>query len=123
VAPWLHCVGVREHAANSTVYDVSHVPFQTLSALTVLYLSSSSNNKQKSLYGFRMSTLLGWVGGDSFKYSHPFIILVSNEENHDFIAGQSTFSLKGALSNSRFVQFFNCQWTLVGVGNIIVIES
>ena len=27
-----------------------------------------SNYKQKSLYGFRMSTLIGWVGGDSFKY-------------------------------------------------------
>ncbi|KAF7430594.1 hypothetical protein PC9H_006302 [Pleurotus ostreatus] len=26
-----------------------------------------SNYKQRSLYGFRMSTLLGWVGGDSFK--------------------------------------------------------
>ena len=27
-----------------------------------------SNYKQRSLYGFRMSTLIGWVGGDSFKY-------------------------------------------------------
>ena len=26
-----------------------------------------SNYKQKSLYGFRMSTLIGWVGGDTFK--------------------------------------------------------
>lgn len=26
-----------------------------------------SNHKQRSLYGFRMSTLVGWVGGDSFK--------------------------------------------------------
>ncbi len=26
-----------------------------------------SNFKQKSLYGFRMSTLVGWVGGDAFK--------------------------------------------------------
>ncbi|KAF9523058.1 hypothetical protein CPB83DRAFT_863545, partial [Crepidotus variabilis] len=26
-----------------------------------------SNYKQRSLYGFRMSTLIGWVGGDSFK--------------------------------------------------------
>ncbi|KAI6001042.1 hypothetical protein F5J12DRAFT_723880 [Pisolithus orientalis] len=29
-----------------------------------------SNYKQKSLYGFRASTLIGWVGGDSFKYRH-----------------------------------------------------
>jgi hypothetical protein len=26
-----------------------------------------SNYKQRSLYGFRMSTLVGWLGGDSFK--------------------------------------------------------
>lgn len=67
MAPWLRGVGDGEHSANSAIYDVSHVPFQ---APTVLYLSSSSNYKQKSLYGFRISTLLGWVGGDSFKYSH-----------------------------------------------------
>ncbi|KAI0305949.1 hypothetical protein B0F90DRAFT_1694838 [Multifurca ochricompacta] len=29
-----------------------------------------SNYKQKSLYGFRASTLVGWVGGDFFKYGH-----------------------------------------------------
>ena len=45
-------------------------PFQAL-CTHCAYLSSSSNYKQKSLYGFRMSTLIGWVGGDSFKYSHP----------------------------------------------------
>ncbi|EGO22214.1 hypothetical protein SERLADRAFT_409799 [Serpula lacrymans var. lacrymans S7.9] len=28
-----------------------------------------SNYKQRSLYGFRASTLLGWVGGDSFKFT------------------------------------------------------
>ncbi|KAI0296019.1 hypothetical protein BC826DRAFT_1091258 [Russula brevipes] len=31
-----------------------------------------SNYKQKSLYGFRMSTLIGWVGGDSFKTVYFF---------------------------------------------------
>lgn len=29
--------------------------------------SCFSNYRQRSLYGFRMSTLVGWVGGDSFK--------------------------------------------------------
>jgi len=32
-----------------------------------------SNYKQKSLYGFRMSTLLGWVGGDGFKTIYFFL--------------------------------------------------
>ncbi|KIP05480.1 hypothetical protein PHLGIDRAFT_108174 [Phlebiopsis gigantea 11061_1 CR5-6] len=33
-----------------------------------------SNYKQKSLYGFRMSTLIGWVGGDSFKAVYFFVL-------------------------------------------------
>ncbi|KAI6112856.1 hypothetical protein F5141DRAFT_1188130 [Pisolithus sp. B1] len=32
-----------------------------------------SNFKQKSLYGFRASTLIGWVGGDSFKAAYFFV--------------------------------------------------
>ncbi|KAF9820896.1 hypothetical protein IEO21_01123 [Rhodonia placenta] len=32
-----------------------------------------SNHKQKSLYGFRMTTLLGWVGGDAFKTVYFFL--------------------------------------------------
>ncbi|KAJ4473707.1 hypothetical protein J3R30DRAFT_3296251 [Lentinula aciculospora] len=32
-----------------------------------------SNYKQRSLYGFRMSTLLGWLGGDSFKTVYFFL--------------------------------------------------
>jgi len=32
-----------------------------------------SNYKQKSLYGFRMSTLLGWLGGDAFKTVYFFV--------------------------------------------------
>jgi len=32
-----------------------------------------SNWKHKSLYGFRASTLLGWVGGDSFKTVYFFV--------------------------------------------------
>ncbi|KAJ7636024.1 hypothetical protein DFH06DRAFT_1433819, partial [Mycena polygramma] len=30
-----------------------------------------SNYKQRSLYGFRMSTLVGWAGGDAFKCGSP----------------------------------------------------
>lgn len=32
-----------------------------------------SNYKQKSLYGFRASTLIGWVGGDTFKTAYFFV--------------------------------------------------
>ncbi|TFK51690.1 hypothetical protein OE88DRAFT_1454901 [Heliocybe sulcata] len=32
-----------------------------------------SNYKQRSLYGFRASTLIGWVGGDSFKTVYFFL--------------------------------------------------
>lgn len=32
-----------------------------------------SNYKQQSLYGFRMSTLLGWLGGDAFKTVYFFV--------------------------------------------------
>ncbi|KAJ8482450.1 hypothetical protein ONZ51_g5351 [Trametes cubensis] len=32
-----------------------------------------SNYKQRSLYGFRMSTLIGWVGGDAFKTVYFFL--------------------------------------------------
>ncbi|KZT09896.1 uncharacterized protein LAESUDRAFT_722046 [Laetiporus sulphureus 93-53] len=32
-----------------------------------------SNHKQRSLYGFRLSTLLGWVGGDAFKTAYFFV--------------------------------------------------
>ncbi|KAF8801272.1 hypothetical protein BYT27DRAFT_7115291 [Phlegmacium glaucopus] len=31
-----------------------------------------SNYRQRSLYGFRMSTLIGWVGGDAFKTVYFF---------------------------------------------------
>ncbi|KZV89540.1 hypothetical protein EXIGLDRAFT_721233 [Exidia glandulosa HHB12029] len=31
-----------------------------------------SNYKQKSLYGFRASTLIGWIGGDGFKTGYFF---------------------------------------------------
>ncbi|KAF5336087.1 hypothetical protein D9611_006234 [Ephemerocybe angulata] len=32
-----------------------------------------SNYRQRSLYGFRMSTLIGWAGGDSFKTVYFFL--------------------------------------------------
>jgi hypothetical protein len=39
------------------------------SAAHVLLRRFDSNYRQHSLYGFRMSTLVGWAGGDAFKYA------------------------------------------------------
>jgi hypothetical protein len=81
-----------------------------------------SNYKQKTLYGFRMSTLVGWVGGDSFKYSHISVRARLQTEIYKSLAEWSTSSHKGALFNLRFARFSNSQWTLVGVGSTIVAE-
>jgi len=32
-----------------------------------------SNYKQRSLYGFRLSALIGWVAGDSYKVAYFFV--------------------------------------------------
>ncbi|GAB1518226.1 hypothetical protein RhiTH_001285 [Rhizoctonia solani] len=37
------------------------------------FLAGLINYRQKSLYGFRMSTLLGWVGGDAYKTVYFFL--------------------------------------------------
>jgi hypothetical protein len=66
---WLLCLRVREHAATSAIFQASHYTYSIIAS----YLFPISNYKQKSLYGFRMSTLVGWVGGDSFKYGHRLI--------------------------------------------------
>ncbi|KAG2344120.1 hypothetical protein BDR05DRAFT_219818 [Suillus weaverae] len=39
------------------------------------FLAGYINYKQRSLYGFRASTLLGWVGGDSFNHHHTTSLL------------------------------------------------
>lgn len=36
-------------------------------------MSCCSNYRNRSLYGFRLSTLLGWVGGDTFKTVYFFM--------------------------------------------------
>ena len=63
--PWLLFLGIREHATTSAVYKVGHVPLKVKSLFPTY--TRLSNYKQRSLYGFRMSTMIGWVGGDSFK--------------------------------------------------------
>jgi len=56
-------------------------PFITILGFAALGLESTlpipqmiSNYKQRSLYGFRLSALIGWVGGDSFKVAYFFVL-------------------------------------------------
>ena len=61
---WIRRFGTWEYFTNSTVDQVHSIIYlHDHYSLT----SYSSNYRQRSLYGFRMSTLIGWVGGDSFK--------------------------------------------------------
>lgn len=63
---WL--LGFFSLGLESTLPLPQFIRLVTFLSSVVPYLSSPSNHKQRSLYGFRMSTLIGWVGGDSFKY-------------------------------------------------------
>jgi hypothetical protein len=62
-----------------------------------------SNYRQRSLYGFRMSTLVGWVGGDSFKYVYCafYLFLVHcymKSGLYTFFSNNLRFSLKSVPS-------------------------
>jgi len=61
------------------VFGQSNV-FVTILGFVALGLESTlpipqliSNFKQRSLYGFRSSTLIGWVGGDAYKAVYFFM--------------------------------------------------
>lgn len=60
----LRCLRSWEHVAHTTTHQVC---LNLLSSATSIS-HFASNYKQKSLYGFRASTLIGWVGGDAFKF-------------------------------------------------------
>ena len=60
---------------------------------------TSSNWKQHSLYGFRMSTLVGWFGGDAFKQ-----VWQSYASCHSFPSERRIFSSNTRPSNSRSAQ-------------------
>jgi len=55
---------------------------------------SCSNFRQRSLYGFRSSTLIGWLGGDAFKYIpillHRILRLIICKDWVFFLAGSTT---------------------------------
>jgi hypothetical protein len=58
------CVRVRKHSSHPAAHKVGYAAAETSIDLDVL---GCSNYRQKSLYGFRASTLIGWIGGDTFK--------------------------------------------------------
>ncbi|KDQ19160.1 hypothetical protein BOTBODRAFT_485507 [Botryobasidium botryosum FD-172 SS1] len=71
-----------------------------------------SNWKHKSLYGFRASTLLGWVGGDAFKTVYFF---VQNSPLQFQVclpsSSQGLFIMSGSSSCFRSAQFFSFRLT------------
>jgi len=71
---------------------------------------SCSNFRQRSLYGFRSSTLIGWLGGDAFKYIpillHRILRLIICKGLGIFFGGEHH-------SNSKFVPYSSFQLTLV----------
>jgi len=59
--------------SRSTIF-VSILGFVALGLESTLPIPQLiSNYRQRSLYGFRMSTLVGWAGGDSFKAIYFFV--------------------------------------------------
>ncbi|KAL4063211.1 hypothetical protein J3A83DRAFT_4298274 [Scleroderma citrinum] len=70
------CIRYRPHVSPE-VYGQSGRPFEfwqwPLYTQYIEFLAGFINYKQKSLYGFRASTLIGWVGGDSFKTVYFFL--------------------------------------------------
>lgn len=54
--------------SNSAINQVRGFRLCILLFLIVRVQTLFSNTKLRTLYGFRMTTLVGWVGGDSYKY-------------------------------------------------------
>lgn len=71
-----------------------------------------SNYRQRSLYGFRMSTLIGWAGGDAFKHAH---FLRSYTCSTDLDAELSTSSSYVPPSNSKYALSSSYQLTSVSM--------
>jgi hypothetical protein len=60
----LRCTGSGVDTTDTSVNQVSCFGSDLSTVCNRLW---DSNHNQKSLYGFRASTLIGWFGGDSFK--------------------------------------------------------
>ena len=76
-----------------------------------------SNYRQRSLYGFRMSTLIGWVGGDTFKHAH---FLYSPIHCIYELVGLSIFSFNILPCNSKSALFSSYLLTLVSLPCLVV---
>lgn len=77
-----------------------------------------SNYRQRSLYGFRMSTLIGWVGGDSFKWASGWY---PGEYSNFLRLGPSTSLWSIIRSNSRSALYSS--YLLISVRNLVFILS
>lgn len=64
--PWLRSPWSRKYTPYSSTHQARTLP--RIPHEQRLILSINSNYRQRSLYGFRLSTLIGWFGGDTFKW-------------------------------------------------------
>lgn len=71
-----------------------------------------SNYRQRSLYGFRTSTLVGWVGGDAFK-SAFFLFKVVSHWRFGALLEQFISLFNNHPFNSKSAPFFSCLLILV----------
>ena len=94
---WLYRSWSREHVAASTDGQVSALITDEAMQLK----THCSNYRNKSLYGFRMTTLLAWLLGDSYKSVHPFCYQLlshthlSYEQMLVFLPSRVTIAVQG----------------------------
>ncbi|KAF8661288.1 hypothetical protein AX16_001387 [Volvariella volvacea WC 439] len=68
------CQGILFLIFGRSAFYVDLLGFAALGLESTLPIPQLiSNYRQRSLYGFRMSTLAGWVGGDTFKTIYFFL--------------------------------------------------
>jgi len=74
LAGWILCLAILILIFGRSEIFVGALGFFALGLESTLPIPQLiSNYRQRSLYGFRMSTLVGWFGGDAFKTAYFFL--------------------------------------------------
>jgi len=74
LAGWILCLAILILIFGRSDIFVGALGFFALGLESTLPIPQLiSNYRQRSLYGFRMSTLVGWFGGDAFKTAYFFL--------------------------------------------------
>ncbi|KDQ61619.1 hypothetical protein JAAARDRAFT_123350 [Jaapia argillacea MUCL 33604] len=93
LAAYILCMAILFLIFGRSDFFIATVGFVSLGLESTLPIPQLvSNYKQRSLYGFRASTLVGWVGGDSFKLGLLFGLCFQSVELSP--SGRSTSSCR-----------------------------